>query len=108
MSPLVKLALLTLVFGLIWAVQAVQTPRVPKAIEPATVSPRLASNLIDINTATAEELEALPGIGPKLAGAIVQYRDKQGGFQTLEQIKEVKGIGEKKYESISGLLTLNE
>lgn len=49
---------------------------------------------VDINTATAEELEALPGIGPVLAQRIVEYRAEHGPFASAEDLLEVKGIGE--------------
>lgn len=62
--------------------------------------------LININTATAEELEKLPGIGPAKAQAIIDYRNKFGGFKTIEEIKNVKGIGEKTYEKLKDLITI--
>lgn len=49
---------------------------------------------VNINTATATELEALPGIGPAKAKAIVAYRQQNGQFKTVEDLKKVKGIGE--------------
>jgi len=56
---------------------------------------------LDLNTAGVEELEILPGIGPKKAKAIVEYRDKNGRLDSLGQLVEVKGIGEKTLERIS-------
>lgn len=50
--------------------------------------------LVNINTATAVELEALPGIGPVLAGSIVTWRETNGEFETVEELLEVSGIGE--------------
>lgn len=58
------------------------------------------SSLININTATAEELEELSGIGPVTAQAIIDYRTQNGNFQSIEEIKDVSGIGDAKYESI--------
>lgn len=55
---------------------------------------------IDINTATAEELTALPGIGDVLAGRIVSYREQYGFFLSTEELMDVAGISEKKYEAI--------
>jgi competence ComEA-like helix-hairpin-helix protein len=52
-----------------------------------------ASALVDVNRATAAELERLPGIGPALAQRIVAYRDSAGGFATVEQLERVRGIG---------------
>ena len=62
--------------------------------------------LIDINTATAEELELLPDIGPKIASDILAYRRVSGGFSTIEQIMEVEGVGEKRFEAIKDMITV--
>ncbi|MCX7795256.1 MAG: helix-hairpin-helix domain-containing protein [bacterium] len=59
---------------------------------------------ININTATAKELEELPGIGPTLAGKIISYRETNGPFKNIEDIKKVSGIGEKKFEAIKDLI----
>ncbi len=63
-------------------------------------------NLININTATQSELESLPGIGPTLAQRIIEYRETNGYFQTIEDIKKVSGIGNKKFEAIKDLITV--
>lgn len=52
-----------------------------------------AHGSINVNTASAEELQALPGIGPAIAGRIVTYRKEHGGFRTIDDMTEVKGIG---------------
>mgnify|MGYP000917595516 CR=1 FL=1 len=61
------------------------------------------SGQIDINTCTKEELMSLPGIGEVLAGRIVEYRE-QNPFKTIDDIKNVAGIGDKKFESIRDLI----
>ena len=49
---------------------------------------------VNINTASSSELEALPGIGPAKAKSIVEYRKKNGAFKSVEELKNVKGIGD--------------
>lgn len=61
---------------------------------------------ININTATEEELDTLPGIGPSTAAKILDYRKEKGKFKTIEEIKEVSGIGENKYEKIKDRITV--
>jgi comEA protein len=56
--------------------------------------------LVNINTATAGELEKLKGVGPSLAGRIVEYRQKSGLFLSKEDIKKVNGIGDGLYEKV--------
>jgi competence protein ComEA len=62
---------------------------------------------ININTANEEELQTLPGIGPAKAQAIIDYRKNSGGFKSIEELKNVKGIGEKTYEKLKNLITIN-
>ena len=64
----------------------------PKATSPSFV--------IDINQATAEDFQKLPGIGPALAGRIVAYRKKHGPFRRVEDLLIVRGIGHKKWKAI--------
>ena len=61
---------------------------------------------ININKATSEELQELPGIGPSKADAIVQKREELGSFQTIEDLKEVTGIGEKTFEKLRESITV--
>lgn len=58
------------------------------------------SSLIDINSADAEQLQQLSKIGPVLASRIIEYRENYGAFVSIDEIKEVKGIGDKIFESI--------
>lgn len=64
------------------------------------------SNLININTASQKELEELSGIGPVLAQRIIDYREKNGYFSTIEDIKKVSGIGDKRFEAIKDSITV--
>jgi competence protein ComEA len=62
--------------------------------------------MVSINTATPEQLATLPGIGPALAGRIVQWREQHGRFTAVEELLEVSGIGPAKYEALVGLVAL--
>ena len=63
---------------------------------------------LNLNTATAEELETLPGIGPVLAQRIVEHRAAHGAFTSVEELLQVEGIGEAKLDNIRGSITLGE
>ena len=70
----------------------------PEEAEPEISYP------LDLNAATAEELETLPGVGAILAERIVSYREAVGGFQTLEELQQVNGIGSGIYSQIAPYL----
>ena len=61
---------------------------------------------VNINTATADQLDVLPGVGPTTAAAIVAYRDQHGPFQSLDQLGDVHGIGPAKLDALRGLVTV--
>ena len=63
---------------------------------------------ININTAKAEELDILPGVGPKMAQAIVDFREAHGKFSTLEDLQKVKGLGPRKFAAIRPHVTLTD
>lgn len=70
----------------------------------ATVAPEVSNGngegLININKATSEELQTLTGVGPSKADAIIQYREENGEFKSVEDIQHVSGIGEKSFEKL--------
>lgn len=71
-----------------------------KKIPLATEIEHNASDKINLNTANVKELDALPGIGPAMAERILKYREQNGKFRSIEDIKKVKGIGEGRYEKL--------
>ncbi|MCX7992240.1 MAG: helix-hairpin-helix domain-containing protein [Fimbriimonadales bacterium] len=75
----------------------------PARSERAAASPRFPINL---NTATAEDLEAIPGIGPTLAQRIVEYRATHGKFSSVDDLLEVHGIGQKRLENMRPYVTV--
>ena len=62
---------------------------------------------ININTATAAELDALPGIGPAYAGRIIDYRNANGGFKNIDELDNVKGIGKATIDKFRNLISVN-
>ena len=62
--------------------------------------------LINLNTATVQELESLPGIGTKTAERIIEYRTKQGPFKKIEELMNVQGVGEKSFLKLKPQLTV--
>lgn len=80
------------------------TEEVPPA---ATDDPEADVDLLNINTASLEELDSLPGIGPTIAQRIIDYREENGAFSTIEEIMEVSGVSPATYESIKDLITVN-
>ena len=63
---------------------------------------------VDLNQASVEQLQELPGIGPALAGRIVEFRDKQGGFERVEDLLKIKGIGEKSFQKLRPHVTVGK
>ena len=68
--------------------------------------PGAAAAALNLNTATVAQLEALPGIGKSTAERIVEYRQKSGGFKKVEELMNVKGIGEKSFLKLRPQLTV--
>jgi len=66
------------------------------------------SDLININTASADELDKLPNIGPARAADIISYREENGGFKSIEELKNISGIGDKTFEEMKDLITVGE
>ncbi len=73
---------------------------------PARTEARPAVATINLNTATAADLEKLPGVGQKVAARIVEYRQKNGPFKKVEELMNVQGIGEKSFLQLRNQLTV--
>ncbi|MDX3118297.1 ComEA family DNA-binding protein, partial [Streptomyces scabiei] len=59
---------------------------------------------VSLNTATVDQLDALPGVGPVLAQHIVDYRAQHGGFRSVDELREVNGIGERRFADLRNLV----
>lgn len=81
-------------------------PRKGEAAPPAGSSPAAPAGPININTATVEQLDTLPGIGPAIAQRIIDYRAANGPFKSIDEIKNVKGIGDAVFEKIKGMIAV--
>ena len=72
--------------------------------KPETPAKTAVAATLDLNTATVEQLESLPGIGRSTAQRIVEHRQKNGGFKKIEELMNIKGIGEKSFLKLKPLI----
>jgi len=119
-SLLIKLALLTATIAVVlwigWPVPKEATsqakPDQPIAMQvpatsPVTAVPTVkAASKVNLNRASADELQVLPGIGPVLAQRMVDWRKAHGRYRTVDDLQEVKGIGKKRLEQLRPLVTV--
>ena len=74
----------------------------------AAAKPAAAAAVVNLNTATVSQIATLPGIGDKTAERIIEYREKNGGFKKVEELMNVKGIGEKSFLKLKALITVGD
>jgi len=74
----------------------------------AATSPKKSSSLVNLNSASAVELITLPRVGKSTAQRIIAYREKNGPFKRVEDLMKVKGIGEKTFQKLAKLITVNK
>ena len=86
--------------------QAPAAPAQPSSGGAATPEANASSELININTADKEGLEKLPGVGPKTAQLIIDYREKNGAYKRTEDLLLIKGIGPARYDAVKNLITV--
>ena len=77
-----------------------------KGPAPKQTAAATASAPVNLNTATAEQLATIPGVGPKMAERILDYRQKNGGFKKIEDLMNVSGVGEKSLLKMKPLITV--
>ena len=105
---MVRLVLSLAMFGVLMSAApslAGQTTKSADATHAAAAKPAAAA-VVNINTATAADFEALPGIGAKTAARIVEYRQKNGPFKKVEELMNVRGLGEKNFLKLKAQLTI--
>jgi competence protein ComEA len=73
---------------------------------PENISLKITDKKINLNRATLQELDSLPGIGEELGKRILAYRESKGNFSSIEELKKIKGIGQKTFEKLKNLVTI--
>ena len=107
----ITIAFLGLVVGLFIGrntIRTVPTKAPNKSVSSQTDVPALQNGRFDINTATISQLQELPGIGEITAQSIIDYRNEHGPFQQIEDLLNVKGIGETRFNEIKDYICVLE
>ena len=103
---MIRIALSILALASLIALQPPDVAAQTKAPSRTAAKPAAPTGPVNINTASAAELDALPGIGAKTAALIVEYRQKNGPFKKVEDLMNVRGIGEKSFLKLKPQLTV--
>jgi competence protein ComEA len=97
------------VLASVWSLSAIAArPALAQASQPSThaAAKPAATGIVNLNTASAADLEGLPGIGAKTAARIVEYRQKNGPFKKVEELMNVRGVGEKNFLKLKPQITV--
>ena len=86
--------------------QHIHIPTKEILLQAQNISATTSSDLVNINTADAERLATLKGIGPALAQRIIEYREQNGAFKSIDEIKNVRGIAQKKFDAFKDKITI--
>jgi competence protein ComEA len=88
------------------ALVVMASPLIAQRAAKPPVAAAASTEIINLNSATVAQIATLPGIGPKTADLVVQYRTKNGPFKKIEEIMNVRGVGEKSFLKIKDRLTV--
>ncbi len=99
----ISLAVVALAMGLVQSAYAAEKAATETTAKPVTAT---AAAMVNVNTATVDQLTTIKGLGPKKAQAIVDYRKDNGAFKSVDDLKKVPGISEKLFASIKPQVTV--
>ncbi len=105
-KTLLALTLAALTLGTVTATRAESAVRPTSTPTTSVAAPKVNSGVVNINEATADQLERLPGIGPSRAQAIVNFR-KTHPFKRIEDLQRIKGLGKKSWNRLRSLIALS-